>query len=101
MFSETGRIVYLSDLRTGISTRNGEEWVAKDVVIETNDRYPRKVAATITNRNWIEAANLQLGEVVTVCIEPSAHEYNGNWYTDMRVVDVLQNNLSRFVTKQL
>lgn len=97
MFTEKGRIVYLSDIRTGVSSRTGEQWSSLDVVIETLDRYPRKVAGTIQSAGYIENAQLKLGESVEVLLEPRSHEYNSNWYTDLTILDVLTNGVSRFV----
>lgn len=97
MFTETGRIVYLSDIRTGVSSRTGEQWATLDVVIETMDRYPRKICGSIMSQQYISNAQLKLGESVTLQLEPRSHEFNGNWYTDLTILDVSTNGISRFV----
>lgn len=97
MFTETGRIIYLGDVRSGVSSRSGEQWASQDVVIETAERYPRKVAGSIMNARHIENAQLKLGEVVTLHLEPRSHEYNSNWYTELAILDVETNGISRFV----
>lgn len=97
MFTENGRVVYIGDIQTGVSTKTGEGWAMQDIVIETQERFPRKICATITKRAQIDAHNLMLGEQVTMLVEPSAHEFNGRWFPDMRCIDILTNNISRFV----
>lgn len=97
MFKETGRIVYLGEIRTGVSSRTGNEWRSIDVVIETLERYPRKVAGTIMSGSYIDTAQLQLGETVDVLYEAESHEFNSNWYTELTIRDVLTNGVSRFV----
>lgn len=97
MFKETGRIVFLSGIRTGISSRSQEEWAMMDVVIETLEMYPRKIMGTIRKRESIDNAGLKYGEILDVFFEPRAHEYNGSWFNDLTIVDIQQNGYSRFI----
>lgn len=97
MFTETGKVVYLGAVRSGISSRTGNEWKMQDVVIETQERYIRRIIGTIRNKEHVETANLSLGEIITLHLEPDAHEYGGNWFTDMTILDITQNGYSRFV----
>lgn len=97
MFTETGRIVFLGDIRQGVSSRTGEPWASQLVVIETDERYARKIAGTINKQSQIDAAQLKLGEYVTLKLEARAHEFNSNWFVDLDIFDVLTNGISRFV----
>lgn len=101
MFKESGRINYLGPVRTGFSTKTQKEWAMQDVVLTVSERYPRQVVGTIRRKAFIDIANLKLGEQVEVMFEPSAHEYNGVWYAELTIVDVLQNGISRFVQQPL
>lgn len=97
MFTETGRIVFLGDIRQGVSSRTGEPWASQLVVIETDERYARKIAGTINKQSQIDNAKLKLGEYVTLKLEARSHEYNSNWFVDLDIFDVLTNGVSRFV----
>lgn len=98
---ESGKVVYIGTKRTGMNARTGNEWASQDFVIETNERYPRKIAFTIMGSENIDKANLALGETIEVVGFSESHEYNGQWYTENRCTDILQNNYSRFVARML
>ena len=97
MLQEKGKVVYIGDITRGVSSRTGEEWQSQTIVIETQERYPRKIAADIGNPKYIATHNLKLGEVVEMIVDVSAHEHNARWYHDHRCVDIIANGVSRFV----
>lgn len=94
---EFGKIKYVANPRTGVSTKTGETWASQVFVIETIERYPRQIAFELFGVEKIEVASLKLGEEVNVVFYCSSHEFGGNWYTELRVIDILQNNRSRLV----
>lgn len=97
MYKETGRIIAVLGIQKGISSKTGNEWASQVFVIETAERFPRRVSYSIIGADRINAAALKLGETVDVYGEVRAHEYNSNWYNEIVAVDILVNNLSRFV----
>lgn len=100
-YQEQGKVIYIGDIVRGVSSRTGEEWQSQTIVIETQERFPRRIAGDITIPKHIAAHGLRLGEIVTVVVDISAHEHNARWYHDHRIVDVLSNNVSRFVDGSL
>lgn len=100
-FTENGRVKFVAQPRTGVSSRTGEQWQSVVFVIETADRYPRTIAYTLFGADKITAANLKLGELVSVVGEVESHEYNGNWFSDIRCYDILTNGISRLVQSQM
>ncbi|MCM1219925.1 MAG: DUF3127 domain-containing protein [Lachnospiraceae bacterium] len=74
-----GRIVAALPETSGTS-KSGNAWRKREYVIETGDKYPKKIAFSVMNDN-IEKCNLQYNEEVEVDIDIESREYNGKWYT--------------------
>lgn len=91
---EKGKVVFVGQKRTGLNTRTGHEWCCLDFVIETNERFPRKIAFTLMGAEAIAKADLQLGQYIDVIGYSESHEYNGSWYTENRCTDILVNGMS-------
>ena len=77
-----GKIIAVLPERSGVS-QAGKEWMTQDYVLETEDRYPRKMSFTVFGRERIEQLNIQLGEVLTVKFDIDCKEYNGRWYNSI------------------
>jgi hypothetical protein len=78
----TGKIIQILEPLSGTSARG--EWKRQDFIIETQDQYPKKVCIS----NWNNKANLEqmgVGTIVTASINIESREYNGRWYTDVKV----------------
>ena len=69
----TGKIIFVSEPRSGVSKTSGSQWMTQDFVIETHDQYPRKCVF-----------NIQLNGEYTVSFDIDAHEYNGRWFNNIR-----------------
>lgn len=91
---EKGKVVFVGQKRTGMNTRTGNAWHCLDFVIETNERFPRKIAFTLMGEEAIAKADLQLGQYIDVIGYSESHEYNGSWYTENRCTDILMNGMS-------
>lgn len=91
---EHGRVVLIMDTKQGTSSRTGEIWMSQDFVIETEGRYTRKVRLSLYGADRVKAANLQLNEYVTAQFEIEAHEYQGQYYNDLRCYDIIKNGQS-------
>lgn len=77
-----GKVIELLEPKGGQSARGS--WKKQDFIIETEDSFPKKVCIT----NWndkVDIASLKPGDQVTVSINIESREYNGNWYTDVKV----------------
>lgn len=74
-----GRIVAALPETSGTS-KSGNVWRKREYVIETGDKYPKKIAFSVMNDN-IEKCNLQFNEEVEVDLDIESREYNGKWYT--------------------
>lgn len=101
MTNETGCVIFIGAVRNGVSTRTGNIWASQEFVIETNERSPRKIAFTLFGEEKIQNAALRQGETVQVCGWTESHEYNGNWFTECRVFDILDNGVSRLIATKI
>jgi hypothetical protein len=77
----TGKIVNILALQTGTS-KAGNEWRKQDVVIQTDESFPKTVCLSMWG-NAIDSA-LSVGESISAEITIESREFNGKWYTDVR-----------------
>ena len=96
---ERGKVIFVGGVRRGVSTRTGQQWCSQQFAIETIERSPRKICFQLFGEDKISAAKLKEGEEVTISAWAESHEYNGNWFTELRVADVLDGQMSRFNLK--
>lgn len=80
----TGKIIFVSEPRTGTSKTTGNPWMTQDFVIETHEQYPKKCVFTVFGKERLEQMNLQLNGEYTVSFDIDAHEFNGRWFNDIR-----------------
>ena len=79
----TGKIQQILPQQSGTG-KNGQ-WTKQDFIIETNDQYPRKVCFTAWGEKAQPLGNLQPGTAVKVFFNAESREFNGKWYTDLRI----------------
>ena len=85
----TGRIIAVMEKRSGQSQRSGNTWASQDYVLETQEQYPRRCLFNVFGEDKINEYNLQIGSEVTVSFDINAREYNGRWFNDIRVWNVV------------
>ena len=95
---ETGKVIFVDEVKRGISTKSGKEWQSQRFVLEVQERYPRRVACTIMGQERVEKCALKLGETLTIVGAVNAHEFNGSWFNEVEVYDVLDGGRSRLIT---
>jgi hypothetical protein len=71
----------------GGNSKNGNAWRKQEYIIETEGQYPKKVCAAVWG-DKIEQFGLKVGEQVTLGIDVESREYNGRWYTEVKVFKV-------------
>lgn len=97
----SGKVIKILELISGDSKRNpGEKWYRQEFVIETYAQYPRQVCFQIWGEDKIKAANLQLGEDVTVTFELSSREYMEKWYTSAEARNVMKGMPQQHIPQQ-
>lgn len=83
MLELTGKLIQILPLQSGTG-KNGN-WQKQDFVIETSDQYPKKVCFSA----WADKADvvktINPGTTVKVAFNAESREFNGKWYTDLRI----------------
>ncbi|MFN2394496.1 MAG: DUF3127 domain-containing protein [Bacteroidales bacterium] len=77
-----GKFLELLEPKTGESSRGN--WKKQDFIIETEDQFPKKVCIS----NWndkVDLSALSPGALITAHVNVESREYNGNWYTDIKI----------------
>lgn len=78
-----GKVILDLKLEEGIS-RVGNPWKKKSWVAETFGQYPRKVKMDAMNAT-LDNLHIEVGKVYTFSVDVESREYNGKWYSDVRV----------------
>jgi hypothetical protein len=79
----SGKVIAVLPEQTG-SGKNGA-WVKQDFVIETTEQYPKKVCFSSWGDKAALVKNLTVGASVKVSFNAESREFNGKWYTDLRI----------------
>lgn len=78
----TAKLIQLLPVQTG-SGKNGQ-WKKQDIIVETEGKFPKKVCMSIWG-DKIDVRQLQLGNQLTISFDLESREFNGRWYTDVKV----------------
>lgn len=88
----TGRFVQKLQTVTG-EGKNGP-WTKGAFVIETMEQYPKKVCFMAWNDKAALIENIKENEQVKVSFDVESREFNGKWYTDLKMWKLEKNNTS-------
>lgn len=79
----TGKVQQVLEVQRG-EGRNGP-WQKGGFVLEMGDNFPKSVCCTAWGDLIGPVQALQPGEMVKASIDLQSREYNGRWYTDVKV----------------
>ena len=79
----SGKLIIVLPEQKGTG-KNGA-WVKQDFVIETAEQYPKKVCFSAWGDKAADIKNLTVGTTVKVSFNAESREFNGKWYTDLRI----------------
>lgn len=79
----TGKVKQVLAEQTGTG-KNGA-WARQDFIVETQDQYPRKICFSAWNDKITQLKNFREDELVKVSFNIESREFNGRWYTDLRI----------------
>lgn len=75
-----GKVIQVLPVETGAG-KNGE-WKKQSIILETEGQYPKKVCLSL----WGDKVeSVQNGYTVDVSFDAESREYNGRWYTELRI----------------
>lgn len=79
----SGKVLHLLAEQTGTG-KNGQ-WSRQDLVIETEEQYPRKVCLSAWGDKVLMIKNMKPGTPVRISFHAESREFNGRWYTDLKL----------------
>ena len=77
-----GKIIAVLPKRTGKSAKG--DWQSQQYVLETDEKYPKRLLFDVFGEKKISEFNIQMDEVVNVSFETRAEERDGHWYGSNR-----------------
>ncbi|MEN9522043.1 MAG: hypothetical protein RL065_420 [Bacteroidota bacterium] len=93
------KINQLLEPQTG-SGKNGV-WKKQNIILETFGEYPKKICVTIWG-DKVSNEILKLGNEVETFFDLESREFNGKWYTDVKVwkIELITNSSNEKSTEQ-
>jgi hypothetical protein len=93
----TAKLTQLLPLQSG-SGKNGI-WKKREIIVETEDQYARKVCIAIWG-DKIDESILLIGNKLSIQFDLESREYNNRWYTDVKAwkIEVVENTVSNSTT---
>lgn len=87
----TAKLIELLPVQTGTSQKG--DWSKQDIIVETEEQYPRKICISIWG-DKIDPDQLVIGNLLQININIESREFNGRWYTDVRAwkIEVVSTN---------
>lgn len=79
----SGKLLQLLSEQSGTG-KNGT-WVKQDFIIETAEQYPKKVCFSAWGDKVALLKKFAIGSTLKVSFNAESREYNGKWYTDLRI----------------
>lgn len=88
------KLEQLLPIQTGTG-KNGT-WKKQDIIVLTDEKFPKKVCLSIWG-DKIDEKQLVLNNTLQLDFDIESREFNGKWYTDLRVwkVEVLNQKLEQ------
>ncbi len=79
----SNKVHKIMPMQQGIGSRTGEPWQSQDLILITDERYPKEQAFTFKGANCKKLDNLIPGDLVEVTCEIDSHENNGRYFTSL------------------
>lgn len=68
------------------TSKAGKAWEQVSILCKTQGEYPKDVVITANGQNDVKVAKtLKGGETITTTLQPESREYQGKWYTDIKI----------------
>jgi len=84
-----GKIIAVLPKKSGKSAKG--DWQSQQYVLETDEKYPKRLLFDVFGENKINEFNIQKDEVVSVSFETRAEEHEGHWYGSNRAWNVTRD----------
>ena len=84
-----GKIIAVLPMKSGKSAKG--DWKSQQYVLETDEKYPKRLLFDVFGENKINEFNIQKDVVVNVSFETRAEEHEGHWYGSNRAWNVTRD----------
>jgi len=78
----SAKLLQILPAQTGTG-KNGP-WKKVEFIVETTDKFPKKICITAWKEQADQAEKLALNSTVKLSLELSSREYNGKWYSEIK-----------------
>lgn len=85
----TGLLIQKLPVQSGTSQKG--DWQSQDIIIETVETYPKKIALNFYGDKIKEIDGLNIHDSITVTGNVESREYNGKWYTKVSAWKIVVN----------
>lgn len=80
-----GKVVEVPSVKTGTSSKNGNQWMSQEVVVEIPDeRYPSKLSFEVFGEDKIKQYNIEQNDTVKVKANVLSNGFNGKYFTSVK-----------------
>lgn len=88
----TIKVTKILDPVSGVSSRNGEQWVKNAFVGTTQGEYPKTICFTVMGKDRWEKMAIKVGESYSVSFDVESREWNGKYFTDLQAWKAMNLN---------
>jgi hypothetical protein len=89
-----GRLIKKLESQSG-TNKAGTVWIKKDFIIETIEQYPKSICVSA----WGDKSDIieyaQIGDEFSISVIIESREYNGKWYTDLKVWNISKTSAAK------
>ena len=79
----TIKVTKILDPVSGVSSRNGEQWVKNAFVGTTQGEYPKTICFTVMGQERWDKMAIKVGDSYSVSFDVESREWNGKYFTDL------------------
>lgn len=83
----TGKAIKLTNYHEGTSAKGA--WRKVELIIETQEQYPKNICLQCWNEQCIEAEKITQDQIIKANVYIESREFNGKYYTDVKVVNFI------------
>ncbi len=81
----SGKLIQMLPLQTGTG-KNGE-WKKQDFIIETDEKYPKKICVSVRG-DKLDETKLKIGNYLRIHFDLESRDFNGRWYTSVNAWNI-------------
>ena len=82
-----GQLIQKLPVSSGTSQKG--QWQSQEIIVETLETYPKKIAIEFFGDKVSEIDKLNINDQLTVSVNIESREFNGKWYTKVKAWKVV------------